>query len=90
MADGGARAACVVVTYDALPWITQTLESVSGVETVVVDNDSSDDTVPFVRERFPEVRVLEQANRGLAAGWKKGLEEIPPSRWVLILSLIHI
>ena len=79
-------AAVVVTTHNALPWIEQCLESVAGAETVVVDNDSSDDTVPFVRERFPEVRVLEQANRGLAAGWKKGLEEIPPSRWVLILN----
>ena len=57
-----------------------------ATETVVVDNDSSDDTVAFVRGRFPEVRLLEQANRGLAAGWNRGLEEIPPSRWVLILN----
>jgi N-acetylglucosaminyl-diphospho-decaprenol L-rhamnosyltransferase len=79
-------AAVVVTTHNALPWIEQCLESVSGTETVVVDNDSGDDTVAFVRDRFPEVRVIEQANRGLAAGWKKGLEEIPPSRWVLILN----
>ncbi len=57
-----------------------------GVETVVVDNDSSDGTVAFVRERFPEVRVVEQENLGLAAGWARGLEEISPSRWVLILN----
>ena len=68
------------------PWIEPCLESVAGTEAVVVDNDSSDDTVAFVRGHFPEVRLLEQANRGLAAGWKKGLEEIPPSRWVLILN----
>ena len=79
-------AAVVVATHNALPWIEQCLESVTGTETVVVDNDSGDDTVAFVRERYPEVRVLEQANRGLAAGWKRGLEEIPPSRWVLILN----
>ena len=79
-------AAVVVTTHNALPWIEQCLESVGGAEAVVVDNDSTDGTVDFVRERFPEVRVLEQANRGLAAGWKRGLEEIPPSRWVLILN----
>ena len=28
MADAGARAACVVVTYDALPWIERCLASV--------------------------------------------------------------
>jgi N-acetylglucosaminyl-diphospho-decaprenol L-rhamnosyltransferase len=79
-------ATVVVTTHNALPWIEQCLESVTGTETVVVDNDSGDDTVAFVRERFPEVRLLEQANRGLAAGWKKGLENIRPSRWVLILN----
>ena len=72
MADA---AAAVVVTYNALPWIEQCLESVSGAETVVVDNGSSDGTVAFVRERFPEVRVVERANRGLAAGWDGGLAE---------------
>jgi len=79
-------AAVVITTHNALPWIEQSIESVAGTETVVVDNDSGDDTVAFVRERYPEVRVVEQANRGLAAGWKKGLEQIPPSRWVLILN----
>ena len=79
-------AAVVVTTHNALPWIGPCLESVAGSEAVVVDNDSSDDTVAFVRERFPEVRVVEQANRGLAAGWKKGLEEVSASRWVLILN----
>ena len=73
MADGGARAACVIVTYDALPWITQSLESVSGVETVVVDNGSSDGTVAVVRDRFPDVHVLESENRGLSAGWNAGI-----------------
>ena len=68
-------AACVVVTYDALPWIEQCLASVAGVETVVVDNGSSDGTVAFVRERFPAVGVIEAENRGLAAGWNRGIGE---------------
>ena len=42
----------VIVTHNALPWIEQSLESVRGVDTVVVDNGSSDGTVAFVRERF--------------------------------------
>jgi GT2 family glycosyltransferase len=75
MADDGARVACVVVTYDALPWIEQCLASVAGIETVVVDNGSSDGTVDVVRERFPQVRVLESSNDGLAAGWNRGIAE---------------
>ena len=61
-----ADVAVVVTTYNALPWIEQCLESVAGVQTVVVDNDSTDGTAAFVQERFPEVHVVEQPNRGLA------------------------
>ena len=54
-------ASAIVVTYNALPWIEQSLESVRGEETIVVDNGSTDGTVAVVRERFPDVRVVEQA-----------------------------
>jgi GT2 family glycosyltransferase len=78
-------AACVVVTFDALPWLEPCLESVRGVETVVVDHGSSDGTLELVEERFPEVRLVRQENRGLAAGWNRGIAETE-SRYVLILN----
>jgi N-acetylglucosaminyl-diphospho-decaprenol L-rhamnosyltransferase len=84
VADERAVAA-VVVTYDALPWIEQCLDSLAGVETVVVDNGSRDETVAFVRERYPDVRVIESENRGLGAGWNVGIAETE-SRWVLLLN----
>ncbi|HUF00949.1 MAG TPA: glycosyltransferase family 2 protein [Gaiellaceae bacterium] len=83
--DGIADVAVVVVTYDALPWIEQCLESVRGVPTVVVDNASSDGTVAFVRERFPDLGVIESENRGLGAGWNVGIRKTD-SRYVLILN----
>ena len=36
-----AEVSVVVVTYDALPWVEQCLESVRGTRTIVVDNGSS-------------------------------------------------
>ena len=69
------RVAAIVVTYDARPWIEQCLDSLRGVETVVVDNGSHDGTVAFVRERYPDVHVVEAENRGLGAGWNIGLRE---------------
>jgi N-acetylglucosaminyl-diphospho-decaprenol L-rhamnosyltransferase len=74
-----------VVTYNALPWIEQCLESIAGYETVVVDNGSTDGTVAFVRDRFPAVRLVEQENRGLAAGWNRGISETTGA-YVLILN----
>jgi GT2 family glycosyltransferase len=85
MADGGACAACVVVTYDALPWIERCLASVAETETIVVDNGSSDGTVGVVRERFPDVRVVESENRGLCAGWNTGIR-LTGAEHVLLLN----
>jgi len=85
MADGRSRAACVVVTYDALPWIERCLASVAGSQTIVVDNGSSDGTPDAVREGFPAVRVIETSNDGLAAGWNRGIAETDAEQ-VLVLN----
>ena len=68
-------ATVVVVTWNALPWIEQCLESVAGEDVIVVDNGSTDGTVAFVRERFPDVRVIEQDNRGMGGGNNSGMRE---------------
>ena len=75
----------VVVTYNGLPWVERCLESVRGNETVVVDHGSSDGTVAFVRERFPEVEVVEEENRGLAFGWNTGIQRTS-GRYALLLN----
>ena len=78
-------AACVVVTNDALPWSERCLESVHGIETVVVDNGSTDGTPDVVRERFPDAKLVEAENRGLAAGWNRGIPETSAGH-VLVLN----
>ena len=75
----------VVVTYNGLPWLERCLESVRERETIVVDNGSTDGTRELVRERFPDVRLIEQENRGLAAGWNAGLR-VGSGRYFLILN----
>ena len=75
----------VIVTYNAMPWIERCLESVAGHDVVVVDHGSSDGTLELVRERFPDVRVVEQENLGLGAGWNRGIRETARD-YVLILN----
>ena len=74
-----------VVTYNAMPWLERCLESVRGVETVVVDNGSTDGTVDLVRTHFPDVKLIEQENLGLAAGWNAGMAALS-ERYTLILN----
>ena len=78
-------AAVVVVTYNAAPWLERCLESVRGSETVVVDHGSTDGTVALVRDRFPEVALVEEENRGLAYGWNTGIARTS-GRYVLLLN----
>src|SRR5919109_87178 len=75
----------IVVTLNALPYIDRCLDSVHGLETVVVDHGSTDGTVELVRERYPEVKLVEQDNRGLGAGWNRGMHEAS-GEWFLILN----
>jgi N-acetylglucosaminyl-diphospho-decaprenol L-rhamnosyltransferase len=64
-------ASVVVVTYNALPWLEQCLDSVRGRDVVVVDNGSTDATVAFARSRG--VRVIEQENKGMGGGNNAGM-----------------
>ena len=75
----------IVVTLNAVPYIQRCLESVRGHETIVVDHGSTDGTVELVRERFPGARVVEQENRGLAAGWNRGMLDAS-GRYFLIVN----
>jgi glycosyltransferase involved in cell wall biosynthesis len=63
----------VVVTWNARTHVERCLESVRGRDVIVVDNGSTDGTVALVRERFPEVRVVEQANVGMGGGNNAGM-----------------
>jgi len=69
----------IVVNYNGRELIGACLEGLSVQderpdEIVVVDNGSSDGSVDFVRERFPEVRVVALAtNRGFAGGNNAGV-----------------
>lgn len=85
MGEPAAEVAAVVVTYNGLPWIERCLDALHGVETVVVDHGSADGTVAAVRARHPEVRLVEQENRALCAGWNRGVAETS-SEFVLVLN----
>ncbi len=75
----------VVVTFNALPWLERCLESVRGLDAIVVDHGSTDGTLELLERRFPEVRVLRRENRGYGAGLNAGVEA-SSSPYVLLLN----
>jgi N-acetylglucosaminyl-diphospho-decaprenol L-rhamnosyltransferase len=76
----------VVVTWNAAGHIERCLESLSGHGVVVVDNGSSDGTPALVRDRFPDVRVIEQANVGMGGGNNTGMRAAGGRYWLLLNS----
>jgi len=79
------RATIVIVNWDGKHLLAECLPSVieaikcagGGHEILVVDNGSSDGSAAFIRERFPEVRVLAlDRNYGFAEGNNKGAHEV--------------
>ncbi len=77
-ASAGAPAASVVIIcYNYGRFLAEAIESalgqtLGGVEVVVVDDGSTDDT-PAVAARFPSVRYVRQVNQGMAAARNTGI-----------------
>ena len=75
------RLSIIIVTFNSRGDIDACLESLTGVkapatdhEVIVVDNASSDETVPHIRTHWPEVRVVDSGgNLGFAAGNNVGI-----------------
>jgi hypothetical protein len=75
----------VVVTWNALPWLEQCLESVRGRDVIVVDHGSTDGTLEHLREQWPVVRVISQENRGMGGGNNTGMRSAD-GRWFFLLN----
>ena len=60
-------------------------------EVVVVDNASTDDSVAFLREHFPDLRIIiNQGNYGFAKGYNVGLRQIEAEYYCLLNSDIEV
>ncbi len=70
----------VIPCFNASRYICATIDSVlaqrdDGLEIVVVDDGSSDGSAALVRKAYPSVRVIEQANQGVAVARNCGIDE---------------
>jgi GT2 family glycosyltransferase len=88
----------VIICWNDLKVIVDCLKSIFSetrtfeYEVIVSDNGSTDGSVPFIREHFPQVRLIEnKANLGFAKGNNAGIR-VAQGDFVLILNpdtIIH-
>ena len=79
----------VVLSYNGREDTLAALESLRGIETVVVDNGSSDRSADAVEERFPEVELVRAGvNLGFAGGNNVGIRRALDrgADWVLLVN----
>lgn len=82
----------IIVSYNVRQYVDQCLQSVEialqGIdsEIIVVDNQSHDDTLPYIRQNYPQVRIIESGgNIGFARANNIGIRE-SESEYVLLLN----
>lgn len=85
----------VILNYNGLEYLKRFLPGVveysQGHEVVVADNRSTDGSLEFVREKFPEVQtILINANLGYSAGYNEALAQIDSKYYVLLNSDVQV
>lgn len=75
------RVLTIIVTYNAMRWIERCLDSLrhSTIQTdiLVIDNGSSDDTIAYIQQNYPEVEILPQTqNLGFGQANNIGLQKV--------------
>ena len=62
-----------------------TLHSTGDTEVIIADNGSTDDSLAFVREHYPWLRIIElDKNYGFAGGYNRALEQVEADYYVLL------
>lgn len=77
------KVSCIIVTYNGMKWIDKCLSTINedkiDLEIIVIDNNSTDGTIEYIKTNFPDVKFFPQyKNLGFAAannlGYEKALE----------------
>lgn len=75
----------IIVTYNGMLWLKKCLDSCKNYPVIVVDNNSTDNTISFIEDNYPEVKLIKQSknlgfgqanNIGINYALKEGAEYV--------------
>ena len=90
------KVAVVILNWNGRYFLEKFLPSVfnssySHVDFVVGDNASTDDSVSFVRENYPAIRIIQnEVNLGFAGGYNAVLGQVEADYYVLLNSDVEV
>ncbi len=91
------KVAVVILNWNGKKLLDEFLPSVvkyssqENVELYVVDNASIDDSVVFLKQNFPQIKILiHEENFGFAGGYNKALKQIEADYYLLLNSDVEV
>ena len=88
--------AVVILNWNGRNYLEKFLPSVmssvyANLEVVIADNASTDDSVSFIRENYPHLRIIQHTkNEGFAKGYNSALKQIDSKYYVLLNSDVEV
>ncbi len=94
--EAGIQTAVVILNWNGkeflekfLPSVVQHSEGIADV--VVVDNASADESVAFMQEHYPAIRLIQNdENGGFSKGYNDGLKQVDAGYYVLLNSDVEV
>ena len=90
------KVAIVILNWNGQKYLEQFLPSVlsdtySNMEVIVADNDSTDDSVNFLKNEYPQVRIIQlDQNYGFAKGYNEALKQVESDYYILLNSDVEV
>jgi len=89
------RVAVVILNFNGKKFLEQFLPSVTrfsaGHKIIVADNNSSDDSVVFLKNNYPSVQIIQNpSNSGFAQGYNDALKQVDTGYFVLLNSDVEV
>lgn len=90
-----AKVAVVILNWNGKAYLEQFLPSVlkysKGHRIIVADNASTDDSLAFLKENYPEVKIIvNESNGGFAKGYNDALQKVEAEYYVLLNSDVEV
>lgn len=91
-----AKTAVVILNWNGRKYLELFLPGVlkhsqDHAEVIIADNDSTDDSIAFLEQHYPDLRTIRlDRNYGFAEGYNKAFEQISADYYVLLNSDIDI
>jgi len=91
------KTAIVILNWNGIEFLKKFLppliknSNIAGAKIIIADNASNDESVPFLKEKYPQIQLIELGkNFGFAEGYNRALKTIEADYFLLLNSDIEV